>query len=151
MGAPYRYLRGICSGRGRLSTPYPAALSASGVGEPFSRFLPIMRREARWQKILSGLGNNPVTTNHISRQAHCQPAMSLGKEKAMYDYSDYYDYYDYSSTPAFNPLRLMILTGIWQKSMGGTSFRRGYFRLRGAEQTRSGCLAARGAQGVWGV
>ena len=48
-------------------------------------------------------------------------------------------------------LRLMILTGIWQKSMGGTSFRRGYFRLRGAEQTRSGCLAARGAQGVWGV
>ena len=24
---------------------------------------------------------------------------------------------------------------IWQKSMGGTSFRRGYFRLRGAEQT----------------
>ena len=34
--------------------------------------------------------------------------MSLGKEKAMYDYSDYYDYYDYSSTPAFNPLPTII-------------------------------------------
>ena len=34
---------------------------------------------------------------------------------------------------------------------GGTSFRVGYFRLRVAGQTRSGCLAARGAQGVWGV
>ena len=67
-----------------------------------------MRREARRQKILSGLGNNPVTTNRISRQAHCQPAMSLGKEKAMYDYSDYYDYYDYSSAPAFNPLPTII-------------------------------------------
>ena len=48
-------------------------------------------------------------------------------------------------------LRLMILTGIWQKSMGGTSFRRGYFRLRGAGQTQSGCLAAQSTQGVWGA
>ena len=42
-------------------------------------------------------------------------------------------------------------TGNWPGKTVGSAFRRGYFRLRGAEQTRSGCLAARGAQGVWGV